>query len=79
MPVHVGGKVFSYHSSIGGYNIPFVVILLVVGATFFTIYFKFPSFTKFWLAINTVRGKYDDIEGGHHVQVIRRLALMEIS
>jgi len=50
---------------IGSYNIPFVVILLVVGATFFTVYFKFPSFTKFGLAINTVRGKYDEIEGGH--------------
>jgi AGCS family alanine or glycine:cation symporter len=50
----------------GGYDIPFVLILLVAGATFFTIYFKFPSFTKFGLAINTVRGKYDEIEGGHH-------------
>ncbi|WP_341216416.1 alanine/glycine:cation symporter family protein [uncultured Wocania sp.] len=50
---------------IGSYNIPFVVILLVAGATFFTIYFKFPSFTKFGLAINTVRGKYDEVEGGH--------------
>lgn len=47
---------------IGEYNIPFVVILLVAGATFFTIYFKFPSITKFWTAINTVRGKYVDIE-----------------
>ena len=47
---------------IGEYNVPFVVILLVVGATFFTIYFKFPSITKFGLAINTVRGKYDDID-----------------
>jgi AGCS family alanine or glycine:cation symporter len=51
---------------IAGFNIPFVVILLVTGATFFTVYFKFPSFTKFGLAINTVRGKYDEIEGGHH-------------
>lgn len=47
---------------IGDYNIPFVVILLVAGATFFTIYFKFPSITKFGTAINTVRGKYVDIE-----------------
>lgn len=47
---------------IGEYNIPFVVILLVGGATFFTIYFKVPSITKFWTAINTVRGKYVDIE-----------------
>lgn len=47
----------------GDYKIPFVVILLVLGASFFTIYFKFPSITKFGLAINTVRGKYDEIEG----------------
>jgi len=48
---------------IGSYEIPFVVILLVLGATFFTVYFKFPSVTKFGMAINTVRGKYDEIEG----------------
>lgn len=50
---------------IGSYNVPFVVILLVAGATFFTVYFKFPNIAKFGLAINTVRGKYDEIEGGH--------------
>lgn len=47
---------------IGEYDIPFVVLLLVIGATFFTVYFKFPSITKFWIAISTVRGKYVDIE-----------------
>ena len=47
---------------IGQYNVPFVVILLVLGATFFTLFFKVPSITKFPLAINTVRGKYVDIE-----------------
>ena len=47
---------------IGEYNIPFVVLLLVGGATFFTIYFKFPNITKFKTAINTVRGRYVDIE-----------------
>lgn len=55
---------------IGEFDVPFVVILLVVGATFFTIYFKFPNITKFPLAINTVRGKYDELEGhdGHGVE-----------
>jgi len=38
---------------IGEYNVPFVVILLVLGATFFTLFFKVPSITKFPLAINT--------------------------
>tara|TARA_B110000003_G_scaffold113243_1_gene115823 strand:- start:4068 stop:5648 length:1581 start_codon:yes stop_codon:yes gene_type:complete len=47
---------------LGSKNIPFVVVLLVLGATFFTIYFRFPGISKFSLAINTVRGKYDDIE-----------------
>ncbi|MGC1516995.1 MAG: amino acid carrier protein, partial [Maribacter sp.] len=47
---------------IAGYNIPIVLILLILGATFFTIYFKFPGITKFPLAINVVRGKYEEIE-----------------
>lgn len=48
----------------GEYNIPIVLILLISGATFFTIYFKFPSISQFPLAINTVRGKYDELD--HH-------------
>ncbi len=43
-------------------GIPFVVILLVLGATFFTLYFGFINIRRFPLAINVVRGKYDDIE-----------------
>lgn len=52
---------------IGEFDVPFVVILLVVGATFFTVYFKFPNIFKFALAINTVRGKYDELD--HHEAV----------
>ena len=44
------------------YDIPFVLMLLVFSALFFTIYFAFPNIRYFKLAINTVRGKYDDIE-----------------
>ncbi len=44
-------------------SIPIVVVLLVLGATFFTIYFSFVNIRRFPLAINVVRGKYDDIEG----------------
>ncbi len=47
---------------VAGYNLPVVLILLIFGATFFTIYFKFPSITKFSLAIRVVRGKYEEIE-----------------
>ncbi len=41
---------------------PFVLILLVASAAFFTIYFGFPNIRFFWRAIQTVRGKYEDIE-----------------
>jgi AGCS family alanine or glycine:cation symporter len=41
---------------------PFVLILLVVSALFFTLYFGFPNIKYFWRAIQTVRGKYEDIE-----------------
>ena len=43
-------------------NIPFVLILLVGSALFFTIYFGFPNIRHFWTAINVVRGKYDDVD-----------------
>ncbi|RMA56709.1 alanine/glycine:cation symporter family protein [Ulvibacter antarcticus] len=46
---------------VGG-GTPFVLILLVASALFFTIYFGFPNFRYFWRAIQTVRGKYEDIE-----------------
>ncbi|MEL4454402.1 alanine/glycine:cation symporter family protein [Lutimonas vermicola] len=52
-PIHIAGN-----------DIPFVLLLLVFGATMFTIYFGFPAVSKFRLAINTVRGKYDEID--HH-------------
>lgn len=46
---------------IGG--VPFVLMLLVGSALFFTIYFGFVNIRRFGTAINVVRGKYDDIEG----------------
>ncbi len=41
---------------------PFVLILLVASAAFFTIYFGFPNIRFFGKAINVVRGKYDDLD-----------------
>jgi AGCS family alanine or glycine:cation symporter len=41
---------------------PFVLILLVGSALFFTLYFKFPNIRYFGTAINVVRGKYDELE-----------------
>jgi AGCS family alanine or glycine:cation symporter len=42
--------------------VPFVVILLVSGALFFTLYFSFINIRKFGLAIRVVRGKYDYLD-----------------
>ena len=45
---------------IAGY--PFVILLLIGSAVFFTVYFGFPNIRYFWTSINVVRGKYDDVE-----------------
>ncbi len=46
-------------------GVPFVLVLLVGSALFFTIYFGFINIRRFPTAINVVRGKYDELEGGH--------------
>lgn len=43
-------------------SVPIVVILLVGGAAFFTIYFSFVNIRRFPMAIQVVRGKYDDLD-----------------
>lgn len=43
-------------------QIPWVLIVLVLGALYFTIYFKLINIRGFWTSINIVRGKYDEIE-----------------
>ncbi|MFT4684145.1 MAG: AGCS family alanine or glycine:cation symporter, partial [Flavobacteriales bacterium] len=50
------------------FGIPFVLILLVLSALFFTLYFGFPNFRYFPTAINVVRGKYDHIDQGYGVE-----------
>ncbi|MFH4967918.1 alanine/glycine:cation symporter family protein [Gaetbulibacter sp. M240] len=44
------------------YQIPWVLIVLIGGALFFTIYFRFINITGFRTAIRVVQGKYEDIE-----------------
>ena len=41
---------------------PFVIVLLVLSALFFTLYFRFPNIKYFTKAINVVRGKYDYLD-----------------
>ena len=59
------------------YQIPFtddikvywVLIPLITGAIYFTLYFKLINFKGFFTAVNIVRGKYDDLEDEGHVEV----------
>lgn len=44
------------------FKIPWVLIVLIGGALYFTFYFKLINFTGFITAIKVVRGKYEDIE-----------------
>lgn len=46
----------------GGMEVPWVLVVLVFSAVFFTLYFRLINFTGFGLAIRIVRGKYDKIE-----------------
>ncbi len=58
-------------------QVPFIVILLVVGALFFTIYFSFINIRKFPLAIRVVRGKYDYLDkDAPHVKPPEEMAVM---
>jgi AGCS family alanine or glycine:cation symporter len=43
-------------------QVPIVVLLLVAGAVFFTLYFSFVNIRKFALSIRVVRGKYDFLD-----------------
>ncbi len=58
-----------------GVGVPWVVIVLVVSAVFFTVYFKFINITGFRTSVNIVRGKYDDIEKNHKVEASRSVSL----
>ncbi|AVR45737.1 D-alanine glycine permease [Christiangramia fulva] len=44
------------------FQIPWVLILLIGGAIYFSVYFKLINFTGFGTAIKVVMGKYEDIE-----------------
>lgn len=53
-----------YPINIASHKVPFVVIVLLVGALFFTLYYKFGNFRYLGVALRAVRGKYDHID--HH-------------
>ncbi len=51
-----------YQFEIGGVPIPWVLFPLILGASFFTLYFRVPGVRLFGVAINTVRGKYEKVQ-----------------
>lgn len=48
---------------LGSLDVPIVLILLIGGGIFFTLYFSFVNIRKFPMALRVVRGKYDFVEG----------------
>ncbi|MEZ4985215.1 MAG: alanine/glycine:cation symporter family protein [Saprospiraceae bacterium] len=56
-----------------GFQIPFVLIWLVVGALVFTIYMGFVQFRAFRHSIDVVRGKYDDPDDAGEVSHFQAL------
>ncbi len=65
-------EVIFFTIPLAGMDVPFVLLLLVGSALFFTIYFKFPNIFHFKTAINVVRGKYDELD---HATVNPELAI----
>jgi len=54
-----------YPIHISGMDVPIVIIILLLGALYFTIYNRFANIRLLGVAINAAKGKYDDID--HHV------------
>lgn len=63
--------------SIFGVGIPIVLLLLLIGALFFTIYFGFLNIRHFPTAIGVVRGKYDEVESLPTNTIIAKVPKME--
>ncbi len=56
------GSVIFYPVSIGSHSVPVVLLVLIGGAMFFTLYFKFANFTLVGKAIKVVKGDFDELE-----------------
>ncbi|RKD13771.1 alanine glycine permease [Pelobium manganitolerans] len=48
--------------------VPIVLIVLIGGAVFFTLYFSFVNIRRFPMAIKVVQGKYDFVEGNNNIK-----------
>ncbi len=69
----VAGFVFSSFP-VGGVQIPFVLVWLIVAATVFTFYFKFINLRAFKHGFELVRGDYHDPEAAGEVTHFQALA-----
>jgi len=69
----VSGLVFSSFP-VGGVQIPFVLVWLIIAATIFTFYFNFINIRAFKHGFALVRGDYDDPEAAGEVTHFQALA-----
>jgi len=58
-------------------GIPWVLIVLIIGASYFTIYFKLINIRGFFTAIKVVKGDYDDLEDNRKVEVSEAVSTTE--
>lgn len=72
------GSVVLYAIPVGAQKVPIVVIVLVIGASFFTIYFGFINLRLIPFAIKVVSGKYDDVEQGGDSDRIKKVEVNEV-
>ncbi len=69
MPVALAWENFVFTPiRVASFSIPIVLIVLVLGALFFSVRFSFINIRLFHKSIAIVRGKYDDLEGGSKIQ-----------
>lgn len=66
-------KVIFFTVPVGEKQVPFVLIWLIVGAVFFTVYMGFVNIRGFRHALNVVRGKYDNPAHGGEVSHFQAL------
>ncbi|MCP4081943.1 MAG: hypothetical protein GY743_17045, partial [Planctomycetaceae bacterium] len=63
-------SVVFYPANLFGMDIPIVVIVLVIGATFFTLFFGLINIRLFPLAIGIVSGRYDAVDEDDDAEAI---------
>ncbi len=64
------GHYIFFPISIAGKNVPIVILVLLSGAIFFTIYNKFANIRLIGVAINAARGKYDSVEATNNTEEV---------